>query len=423
MNGAGSWEIREGDALAVLPTLPEQSVQTCITSPPYWGLRDYGHDEQLGLEPTPAEYVANLVAIFAEVWRVLRDDGTLWLNLGDSYAGSWGAQGGEKGTAHALTCDMDEDCLCGVGSMSAGQIAAHPRKGSRTGSIPAGSNLKPKDLVGIPWMVAFALRDAGWYLRSEIIWAKPNPMPEPVRDRPTKAHEQIFLLTKRPRYFYDAEAIREESDPKQAAHNHRYARPYDNAERIASGQPGNVNNVGIHSRPGKAGRNKRSVWTISQQPFPDAHFATYPPNLIEPCILAGSPPKCCATCGAPHERIVEREAMVVRPTPKRKAFQLGDDHARTQVGGTMLSPPASRTLGRRATCGHDNGTAAATVLDPFCGAGTTGIVAVQHGRDFIGIELNPDYAEMTRDRIRRSEANPNGYLGRVEQIDGQMELA
>jgi hypothetical protein len=261
--------------------------------------------------------------------------------------------------------------------------------------------IKQKDLVGIPWMVAFALRADGWYLRSDIIWAKPNPMPESVTDRPTKAHEYLFLLTKSPRYFYDADAIREESDPEQTAHNQRYARPYDNEQRINGGQPGNVNNVGMHSRPGnpEGGRNKRSVWTVTTQPFPGAHFATFPPKLIEPCILAGSPPKCCGECGAPWARVTERTPMVVTPTPKREAWQAEDDHARTQIGGTMTESPTSRTVGWRSTCDHDDGSGIATVLDPFAGAGTTGVVALRHDRSFVGIELNPGYAQMARNRI------------------------
>ena len=339
-----AFRIIAGDSLAVLPTLPAASVQTVVTSPPYWGLRDYGIDGQLGREATPGEYVAALVAIFAEVRRVLRDDGTVWLNLGDTFTA--------------------------------------------------------KNLTGIPWMVAFALRDDGWYLRSEIVWAKPNPMPESVTDRPTRSHEQLFLLTKSPCYFYDHVAIREpETSPEQTAHNQRYARAYDNEARIEGGQPGNVNNRGIHARPGLPGRNKRDVWTVTPTPFPDAHFATYPPALIEPCILAGTPPKCCGVCGAPWRRLTERTAMVVRPTPKREAWQASDDHARTQTGGTMVEPPRIETIGWEPTCEHDDDTGRAMVLDPFCGAGTTGVVALRHGRDFTGIEMNPDYAVMARERI------------------------
>lgn len=302
------WRIIQGDCRETLCTLDAGSVQTCVTSPPYFGLRDYGHDEQIGLEPTPDEFVAALVEVFREVRRVLADDGTLWLNLGDSYAAN-------------RTYQVPQT----VGT------AGHDFGASNATRVPDG--MKPKDLVGIPWMVAFALRADGWYLRSDIIWAKPNPMPEAVTDRPTKSHEYLFLLTKQPRYFYDADAIREES--AQDEHNQQYARTYEaHTERVAAGraQPGNQNNIGIHSRPGKGGRNKRSVWTVSTQPFAGAHFATFPPKLIEPCILAGS-----------------RE---------------GD-----------------------------------TVLDPFNGAGTTGLVALRKNRSYVGCELNPEYVELSRRRI------------------------
>jgi len=382
------WRIIEGDCIEAMRDLPDESVQTCITSPPYWGLRDYGVEGQLGLESTPEQYVANMVAVFREVRRLLRDDGTLWLNLGDSYASS--PPGNVRGVG-------ETSGLAGAGSEKYRQtlMSGHATKRN---TVVAG--LKPKDLVGIPWMVALALRADGWYLRADVIWAKPNPMPESVTDRPTKAHEYIFLLSKSPRYFYDADAIREEGDPKQTAHNVRYARPYDNEARIKGGQPGNVNNVGIHSRPGPGGRNKRSVWTVASQPFPGAHFATFPPALIEPCILAGTPPKCCGECGAPWQRVVERKPMVVRPTEKRANWQAEDVHARTQVGGTMVEPPSSRTVGWEASCEHDDDSGCAVVLDPFTGSGTTGMVALRHNRDFVGIELNSEYAEMARNRIR-----------------------
>ena len=216
--------LHQGDARDVLLTLADESVQTVVTSPPYWGLRDYGVNGQIGLEPTPELYVENMVSIFRDVRRVLRSDGTLWLNMGDSYAGSGAGGGGNrKGNEH-------------------GQHNAVAKK-SRPSALPTH---KPKDLVGIPWRLAFALQADGWYLRCDIIWSKPNPMPESVTDRPTKAHEYIFLLTKSARYYYDAEAIREPQ------------------------------------------RNKRSVWEIPTQPYSEAHFATFPEALVRPCILAGT---------------------------------------------------------------------------------------------------------------------------------------
>jgi DNA modification methylase len=341
-----TYRVIEGDAAEQLAKLDPGSVQTCITSPPYWGLRDYGTaawdggdpecdhaptaaprpafgltggkatvdagtiqrgdcrcgatriDSQLGLEPTPEQYVANLVAVFREVRRVLRDDGTLWLNLGDSYAANRSYQ------------------------VSDSKHTAHDFADSNAMKVPPG--LKPKDLVGIPWMVAFALRADGWWLRSDIVWAKPNPMPESVTDRPTRSHEYIFLLTKSARYFYDANAVRE---------NFTDDRMGDPGPSKA-GDGGIANNGAGWNRGAELGcRNKRSVWTVATQAFPGAHFATFPPKLIEPCILAGSAE--------------------------------GD-----------------------------------TVLDPFAGAGTTGLVALRHDRSFVGIELNPEYAQMARDRIR-----------------------
>jgi DNA modification methylase len=303
------FRIIEGDCLSALARLPEQSVQTCVTSPPYWGLRDYGSEGQLGLEPTPEEYVANMVEVFREVRRVLRDDGTLWLNLGDSYGvGSLGRN------------DADRN-IGGRGGNKKG--SGNP---GRQGRVTLATGLKQKDLVGIPWMVAFALRADGWYLRSDIIWAKPNPMPESVTDRPTKAHEYLFLLSKSQRYFYDADAIREGWADERNGNAGARGNYAEGAGRAGGGD----RSLGL--APMVSGRNKRSVWTVTTQPFPGAHFATFPPKLIEPCILAGS-----------------AEADVV--------------------------------------------------LDPFAGSGTTGVVALRHDRDYTGIELNPEYAQMARERI------------------------
>lgn len=264
IEGRARWCVAEGDALASLHGLPDASAQCCVTSPPYWGLRDYGAEGQIGQEATPEEYVARLVAVFREVRRVLADDGVLWLNLGDSYAGSWGAQSRASGN---------------VSDTSARQVAASPKR-TRTGSIPAGSGLKPKDLVGIPWMVAFALRADGWYLRSEVIWSKPNPMPESVTDRPTKAHEQVFLLTKSARYHYDAEAIREAATDPQTHAGKRQ-------NQAATGAGFEIRG-GLTNQAPRDTRNARSVWAITPEPCALAHFATMPPELARRCILAGS---------------------------------------------------------------------------------------------------------------------------------------
>jgi len=295
--------------MEILRTLPDESVHCCVTSPPYWGLRDYGVEGQLGLEKTPEEYVAKMVDVFREVRRVMRDDGTLWLNIGDSYSMSTRGKGGD-------------------GKQSTNVGTHHDRQWH----IAPG--LKPKDLVGIPWRVAFALQADGWYLRQDIIWHKPNPMPESVRDRCTKAHEYIFLLAKSRKYYYDAKAVKEPvsdrvpfktNGPMKAVGKIRL-RPNGAAtyEKFGFDTGCGVNANGT--------RNRRSVWTVTTKPFKGAHFAKFPPDLIEPCIKAGCP-----------------------------------------VGGT--------------------------VLDPFFGSGTTGLVSLKLGRDFIGIELNKDYCDMAEKRI------------------------
>jgi DNA modification methylase len=314
-----------GDCLQVLRELPDGFVNTCVTSPPYFGLRDYGHEGQIGLEPTPDEYVAKLVEVFREVRRVLRDDGTLWLNLGDSYAGSWGSQGRQGNTgqmAGRSVADVRERSKIQAARIEAG---AYPSKKARTGSIPDGSGLKPKDLIGIPWRVAFALQADGWYLRQDIIWAKPNPMPESVRDRCTKSHEYLFLLSKSERYYFDAEAIKEPSlEPRGPGRGLPGEREGDNSNVRGS----------LHEIGPRDFRNRRSVWTVATRPYKGAHFATYPPELVEPCVLAGSP-----------------------------------------EGGV--------------------------VLDPFFGSGTTGQVAEKLGRAWVGVEVNPSYVPLQRERLQQ----------------------
>ena len=256
------FEVLVGDCQEMLSMfIEDRYVQTCVTSPPYFGLRDYGHEGQIGLEETPGEYVRKLVEVFREVKRVLKDDGTLWLNIGDSYASN-PASGGAQSS-----------------KMTGGEHKRTPSE--RKYQRPDG--LKPKDLIGIPWMLAFALRADGWYLRQDIIWHKPNPMPESVRDRCTKAHEYVFLLSKSERYFFDAEAMKEPSaQPERAGKLER---------SFSTGKPDAV----LRQDVGRAvmrteTRNRRSVWTVATRPYKGAHFATFPPALIEPCILAGSRP-------------------------------------------------------------------------------------------------------------------------------------
>lgn len=253
----GDVTLYHGDALDVARILPDQSVQTIVTSPPYFGLRDYGADGQIGAEDTLDEYIDRLTAVFRELRRVLADDGTLWLNLGDSYANDakWGGSSGGK---HVTA-------LHGQTSIGRGKVT---------------TGLAGKNLMGVPWRVAFALQADGWILRSDIIWAKPNSMPEPVTDRPTKAHEYVFLFAKSQRYYYDADAIREQYDGDRAL-----------SRRLRSGHVNKENSIARAYVPDdEAGRNKRSVWTVPTVPFPGAHFAVYPPDLVRPCIRAGSKP-------------------------------------------------------------------------------------------------------------------------------------
>ena len=402
-----------GDALKVLQNMPDESVHCCVTSPPYWGLRDYGVSGQLGLERTPTEYVKKMVRLFRELKRVLRKDGTLWLNLGDCYATGAGAVGdhpgggerGHKWSGSSSRGSRYQRLLNGHGKRT-GRKAMGPM--TQPNRMPI-EGLKPKDLVGMPWRIAFALQADGWYLRRDIIWHKPNPMPESARDRPTTAHEYVFLMSKNSQYHYDGEAIKE--DTTGMAHS-RGGGVNPKAQHPSSGwdkAPGSHGKVkrAPRSKQNKSfsgavtavvtRRNKRSVWTISTKPYGEAHFATFPPDLITPCILAGTSEKgVCSSCGAPHLRIVERKAMVKGPSKRREALA---EFGRTAASGGMVEPPASRTVGWEPGCKCGKPAVPAVVLDPFMGAGTTGLVAAQLQRNFVGIELNPEYAGMARKRI------------------------
>lgn len=360
--------IINGDCRDVLKTLPDESVHTCVTSPPYWGLRDYQVDGQIGLEKTIDEYVSEMVEVFREVRRVLRSDGTLWLNLGDSYA-----SGGR--TTWNASDNKGQDVLNGM-----------PRPAQPDG-------LKPKDLCGIPWRVAFALQADGWYLRQDIIWAKPNPMPESVADRCTKSHEYIFLLTKSARYFYDAEAVKEEGVSERER-----GRPNGSP---TFGKFGHNTSCGTSD---SATRNKRSVWNVATAPFSEAHFATFPPALIEPCIKAGTSERgCCAQCGAPWEREISRGVTSRQVDPSDlDRYGTGETGVHRKVGSAYqkwLNENPKQTTGFRPTCKCDASAVPCTVLDPFCGAGTTGLVADRLQRNSILIELNPKYATMAENRI------------------------
>lgn len=392
-----TWQVLQGDVREKLAEMEAGSVQTCVTSPPYWGLRDYGADGQLGLEPTPEEYTANMVEVFRGVKRVLRDDGTVWLNLGDSYAGSNQGVGTKNLTAKQ--------------SSNRGTVALTQATKSTLAKV---EGCKPKDLVGIPWSVAFALRADGWYLRSDIIWHKPNPMPESVTDRPTKSHEYIFLLSKSQKYFYDAEAIKE----PQADISVRRAFSKNNVtdRKDADGDvyaiSGKAQNE-TYERMRKsieAGeeqkRNKRTVWTVSTQPYPGAHFATFPPKLIEPCILAGTSPKACDVCGSPWVRVVEKKS-VERGIPRTPTGRSDKPYGQVP-GSNTRGVPYRETIGvtwqPTCTC-NSKGTGRCKVLDPFAGSGTTLWVAETNGRDSVGIELNAEYIELINKRMDNMQVN------------------
>ena len=386
-----------GDARQALSELADGSVHCVITSPPYWGLRAYGGDAgMIGLEPTFDAHLENLVDVFREVWRVLRDDGTLWLNYGDAYCG--GGRG-DYGTAQKQ-------------KSNAGSLVPAIRGWTHGG-------LKPKDLLMMPARVAMALQDDGWWLRSEIIWHKPNPMPESVKDRPTSAHEKLFLLSKSKFYFYDADAVRLPSITGDLR------RPYGSQgawemdgrppEQRHGGQPRRLDKQRGHSRrhdgfndrwddmsraEQKAmGANRRNVWTIAPAPFQGAHFATFPPALIEPAIKAGTSAKgCCSACGAPWKRVTEVEYRRHEKYFGEKS--LARRHSRGAAGASYNERIATRTTDWVPSCDCEANLVPAVVLDPFGGAGTVGLVADRLGRDAVLVEINADYAAMSRRRIR-----------------------
>jgi DNA modification methylase len=378
--GAASVSVRllKGDCRELLPRLPAASVHCVVTSPPYWGLRDYGVAGQLGLEPTPEAYVATMVGVFHEVRRVLRDDGTLWLNMGDSYA--------TGGTTAVNNGDHDGGIWrapnAADGFRNSGKYQGQPRANTVGGSI------KPKDLVGMPWRLAFALQADGWFLRSDIIWAKPNPMPESVTDRPTKAHEYVFLLSKSARYFYDADAVRE---PFAGV-------PYkgrDNGAILNGDRADRGRTIGMTT----AARNLRSVWTLATEPTPEAHFATFPTALASRCIQAGSSERgCCAACGAPWVRVVERGHDTFSPKSDSDFYGDGRDPGVHRKLGSVyqkrLDAHPPRTTGWQPSCACEAPVVPCIVLDPFAGTGTVGAVAEQLGRHSILIELSSAYVRL-----------------------------
>jgi DNA modification methylase len=373
-----------GDCVETLRQLPEKSVHCVVTSPPYYGLRDYGVPGQIGLEDTLPEYLSRIVEVFTEVHRVLRDDGVLWLNLGDSYAGSWGAQ------------SRGESPLEGGSTLATRQISVAPQRGTKTGSLKRTPGIKRKDLMGVPWRVAFALQDAGWYLRSEVIWHKPNPTTESACDRPSRSHETLFLLSKEPTYYYDAYAVREPAvyggatvkspaswDTEPGTHGtiHRFGR----AQRKVTDY--------VQSDT----RAQRTVWTIPTQPFAGGHFAAYPEDLVRPCILSGSSAHgCCSVCGNPAKRLVDKKRVATRTgdTTKATGKRFTDGN---RDPGRHISIQSSQ--GWEPTCKCKSEVVPCTVLDPFSGAGTTGLVSLKSWRNYIGIELNEQYVRLSRDRL------------------------
>lgn len=346
-----------GDVFDILPKLKTESIHCCITSPPYYGLRDYGMDGQIGQEETPEWYMDKLWAVFEEVKRILRPDGTLWLNLGDTY--------------------------------------------------------QDKELLGIPWQMAFRLQRCGWFLRQEIIWSKGNPMPESVSDRCTRSHEHIFLFSKSKEYYFDSVAIQEPASTssgwaKQRAKGVDTWKYNETEERVAStGQSTASSTFGVEGT-----RIKRSVWEVNIKPFKGLHFAPFPPKLITPCVLAGTSKKgCCDKCGTPFNRLVDKTRKATRPGKATKVT--GTTSQQRGNRDPQRHVTERKTLGWVQGCAClDNTAVPCTVLDPFFGAGTTGVVCQKYGREYVGVELNPEYVRIAKERIRESPSSGFGLLGK-----------
>lgn len=393
-------EILIGDCRETLSQIPDESVHCYVTSPPYWNLRDYGYDGQIGLEKTPKEFIDELVSVFAEVHRCLRSDGTLFVNMGDSYASGSKNRTLEQSTAnHGLS----------------GSTSTQEQSLVQNSKIVGG--LKPKDLAGMPWRLAFALQDFGWYLRQDIIWHKPAPMPSSVKDRCTTSHEYVFLLSKSPRYYWDWYGISEECSPKTNSRGHGVnPKTKDSGFKVKQNESFAAATNGSVDR-----RNKRSVWTVNTKGFKGAHFACFPPALIEPMILAGSPDKCCADCGKGYERLIESERRPTRPGEKSKtkaptgwdtskgegghgSFHKDGRRSSTETGNRdperHVTEYVDKGFVKSCECETDE-TMPAIVGDCFGGSGTTAQVAQENGRDWIMCEANEDYVAMIKKRTEQ----------------------
>jgi DNA modification methylase len=386
-------KLYNGDVMDVLQELPDGIVQCCVTSPPYWGLRDYGISGQLGLEETPEEYIDKMVRVFREVKRVLRDDGALWLNMGDCYCGSTSETPSKRDNS----------------PIAAGTVLSQEQRngrGERTrGMLNIG--LKPKDLVGMPWRLAFALQADGWYLRSDIIWAKPNSMPESVKDRPTKSHEYVFLMSKQAKYYYDSDAVREAH--KREWQNEKWTQQKKYGTSPESMGQEHEGNKTIAETYNEAGRNKRTVWTIPTQPYSEAHFATFPTALVIPCIKAGTSEKGnCSVCGKPWVREIEKSMPPDEAYTQTRGSN--DNMVRPNVYKTKgsgqkvqdwLNKHPSKTIGWKPQCTCNTDTVKPIVLDPFMGSGTVAEVCERYSRRWIGIELSPEYCDIAVRRISK----------------------
>ena len=401
------YTLHHGDSLDVLRRIQPLTFHACITSPPYWGLRSY-EGGGIGNEESPREYVRSLVGILRAVRRVLRDDGTLWLNIGDSFIGS------------------------GRGSNDPTNTRKKNPKGQSGLRRERSGALRDKNLAGIPWRVAFALQDDGWILRSDIIWHKTNAMPESVRDRPTRSHEYLFLLAKHPQYYYDKHSIAEpitQSTVERYARGSSYTRLSDDKPYAMRNshigwlnvrRPPKMDEPGLDRlhperrgvlpgrmlpEPPPAHRNKRDVWSLSTASYHGDHFAVFPEGLVEPCILAGTPPQVCAQCAAPYSRLIDRRVLAdLEECQYSGNGQLRADGTVGNNGGPNFTlrqneKVQSEIIGWRPGCECDEDGAPAAVLYPFMGSGTTGVVAVRHGRAFTGIDISSVYVEQARRRI------------------------